>query len=77
MKTIFLLTMVLATDTACLGLQASSPTSSTSLCPSTPPLALMSASHLHTLADLAARQGVLARRPGADRAYGTCRKLCA
>jgi hypothetical protein len=43
MNTMPLLTMVLATDTACLGSQASSPTSSLSFSPSTPPRALMSA----------------------------------
>jgi hypothetical protein len=43
MKTIFLLTIVLATETACFGSQASSPISSFSFWPRTPPLALMSA----------------------------------
>ena len=42
-NTTFLAAKPLATDTACFGSQASSPTSSTSFWPSTPPLALMSA----------------------------------
>ena len=43
MNTTPLFTIWLATATACLGSQASSPSSSRNCCPSTPPAALMSA----------------------------------